>query len=80
MPRSKALEGGHDCPRVISTGSLHHWEAPLAGLTEAHRVLRAGGYALIYGLVRHLPEPVVRDVRTRFVCEHGGHPIVLPVK
>ncbi len=52
--------------RVISTGSLHHWKAPLAGLAEAHRVLRDGGYALIYDLVRHMPEPVVRDVRARF--------------
>ena len=52
--------------RVISTGSLHHWEAPLAGLAEAHRVLTDGGYALIYDLVRHMPEPVVREVRARF--------------
>jgi ubiquinone/menaquinone biosynthesis C-methylase UbiE len=52
--------------RAISTGSLHHWEAPLAGLAEAHRVLRDGGYALIYDLVRRMPEPVVRKVRTQF--------------
>jgi ubiquinone/menaquinone biosynthesis C-methylase UbiE len=59
--------------RVISTGSLHHWEAPLAGLAEAHRVLRAGGYNLIYDLVRHMPEPVARDVRARF----GGFRLAL---
>jgi hypothetical protein len=67
MRRSKPLEGGPDCPRAILTGSLHHWEAPLVGLAEAHRVLRAGGYGLIRGLVRHMLEPVVRDIRTRFV-------------
>lgn len=33
---------------VVSLASLHHWAEPEAGLAEIHRVLRAGGTALIY--------------------------------
>jgi ubiquinone/menaquinone biosynthesis C-methylase UbiE len=53
-----------DC--VVSTGSLHHWKEPVRALSEAHRVLRTGGYALIYDLVREIPKPVCGDVRARF--------------
>ncbi len=52
--------------RVVSTGSIHHWKDAVAGLAEAHRVLKPGGHALIYDLVRHAPEAVRRDVRERF--------------
>ena len=52
--------------RVVSTGSLHHWKAPIHALSEAHRVLKAGGYALIYDLVRDMPEAVCEEVRRRF--------------
>jgi len=53
-----------DC--VVSTGSLHHWKDPVQDLSEAHRVLKTGGYALIYDLVREMPKPVREDVRERF--------------
>ncbi len=53
-----------DC--VVSTGSLHHWKDPAHDLSEAHRVLKTGGYALIYDLVREMPKPVCDDVRHRF--------------
>jgi ubiquinone/menaquinone biosynthesis C-methylase UbiE len=50
---------------VVSTMSLHHWDEPLAGLTEIARVLRPGGRALIWdlrrGLLRlhlHAPDPL----------------------
>jgi len=43
-----------DC--VISTGSLHHWKHPIAGLNEVYRVLKEGHCALIYDLVRKLPK------------------------
>jgi len=52
--------------RVISTGSLHHWKAPLRALSEAHRVLKVDGYALMYDLVRDMPKAVREDVHTRF--------------
>jgi ubiquinone/menaquinone biosynthesis C-methylase UbiE len=52
--------------RVVSTGSFHHWKDPVSALSEAHRVLKAGGYALIYDLVRTMPKAVREDVRARF--------------
>ncbi len=52
--------------RVVSTGSLHHWKDPIHALSEAHRVLKVGGHALIYDLVRDMPKSVCEDVRARF--------------
>ena len=51
---------------VVSTGSLHHWKDPIQALSEAHRVLKPGGYALIYDLVREMPNAVRKDIRDRF--------------
>jgi len=51
---------------VISTGSLHHWKDPLAALNEVHRVLRVGGYALVYDLVHNLPHAVAEAARHEF--------------
>ncbi len=53
-----------DC--VISTGSLHHWKNPIAGLNEVYRVLKEGHCALIYDLVRKLPTDVAQEVRMQF--------------
>ncbi len=50
-----------DC--VISTGSLHHWKHREAGLNEVHRVLKPGSYALIYDLVRKMPEENVEHIK-----------------
>jgi ubiquinone/menaquinone biosynthesis C-methylase UbiE len=52
--------------RVISTGSLHHWKDPLQALSEAHRVLKVNGYALLYDLVRDMPKAVCEEVHARF--------------
>jgi len=52
--------------RVVSTGSLHHWNDPLSSLSEAYRVLRVGGYALMYDLVRSMPKGVCVEARARF--------------
>jgi ubiquinone/menaquinone biosynthesis C-methylase UbiE/protein-S-isoprenylcysteine O-methyltransferase Ste14 len=52
--------------RVVSTAAFHHWKDPIRALSEAHRVLKIDGYALIYDLVRNMPKEVCRDVRARF--------------
>jgi ubiquinone/menaquinone biosynthesis C-methylase UbiE len=52
--------------RAVSTGSLHHWKNPLGALAETYRVLKPGGYALLYDLVRDMPEAVRKDVRAKF--------------
>jgi len=51
---------------VVSTGSLHHWKQPVAALNEMHRVLRAGGYALVYDLVRRMPPAIAEAARSEF--------------
>lgn len=51
---------------VVSTGSLHHWRNPIAGLNEAYRVLRAGGQALVYDLVLGTPAAAVAELARRF--------------
>ena len=51
---------------MISTGSLHHWKDPVSALSEAHRVLKDDGYALMYDLVRNMTETVREDIRARF--------------
>ncbi len=58
---------------VVSTGSLHHWKDPVRALSEAHRVLKPGGHALIYDLVREMPKAVSRDIRARY----GGFRLAL---
>ncbi len=52
--------------RVVSTGSLHHWKAPVQGLSEVHRVLKVNGFALMYDLVRKMPKLVCEQVRSQF--------------
>lgn len=51
---------------VVSTGSLHHWKEPLSALTEAHRVLRQGGHALIYDLVKDTPQSIKKELTRKY--------------
>ncbi|MCJ7729789.1 MAG: class I SAM-dependent methyltransferase [Sedimentisphaerales bacterium] len=51
---------------VVSTASIHHWKEPTAGLNEVYRVLREGGYALVYDLVSDTPESILVECRREF--------------
>ena len=51
---------------VISTGSIHHWKDLTAGLNEIYRVLKQGGYALMYDLVSDTPESVIKEAAQEF--------------
>lgn len=51
---------------VVSTGSIHHWKNPTAGLNEVYRVLKAGGYSLLYDIVSDIPKPVLREMAREF--------------
>lgn len=51
---------------VISTGSLHHWKDPVPALSEIYRVTKSGGYALMYDLVRKMPDTMRDEVRSKF--------------
>jgi len=51
---------------VVSTGSIHHWKDIGSGLGEVHRVLRPGGYGLMYDLVANTPPRVVKELRRKY--------------
>lgn len=51
---------------VVSTGSLHHWKKPVEGLNEVHRVIKSGGYALMYDLISDTPKPIMDEIKQRF--------------
>lgn len=53
-----------DC--VISTGSLHHWKNPIAGLNEIYRVLKNGGQARIYDIVTDIPLAVSKNAAREY--------------
>jgi ubiquinone/menaquinone biosynthesis C-methylase UbiE len=46
---------------VVSTGSMHHWKEPARALNEIHRVLKHGGYALLYDVVSDTPPSVLKE-------------------
>jgi ubiquinone/menaquinone biosynthesis C-methylase UbiE len=51
---------------VVSTGSMHHWKEPIVGLNDVHRVLKPGGYALMYDIVSDTPAPVLKQTAREF--------------
>lgn len=51
---------------VVSTGSIHHWKDPTAGLNEVYRVLKHGGCALMYDLVSDTPASVLKKTAREF--------------
>jgi SAM-dependent methyltransferase len=64
------IKGGEAChipyadsffDAVVSTGSLHHWKEPVRALNEIHRVLKDGGYALLYDIVSDTPRSALKE-------------------
>jgi ubiquinone/menaquinone biosynthesis C-methylase UbiE len=51
---------------VVSTGSVYHWENPIEGLNEIFRVLKHGGYALIYDVVSDTPVSILKATAHEF--------------
>ena len=51
---------------VVSTGSIHHWKDLTAGLNEVYRVLKNGGYALMYDLVSDTPKSILKESAREF--------------
>ena len=51
---------------VVSTGSIHHWKDPKAGLNGVYRVLKHGGYALVFDLVSDTPATVLKEAAREF--------------
>jgi ubiquinone/menaquinone biosynthesis C-methylase UbiE len=47
---------------VVSQWSVHHWKHPVEGLNEVYRVLKPGGYALMYDLVSDTPAKVLEEM------------------
>lgn len=51
---------------VVRTGSIHHWKNPTVGLNDVYRVVKHGGYALIYDLVSDTPASVLKETAREF--------------
>jgi ubiquinone/menaquinone biosynthesis C-methylase UbiE len=51
---------------VVSTGSVHHWKEPVSALNEIYRVLKDGGYALVYDVVSDTPRSVLKQSAREF--------------
>ncbi|MEW8429178.1 MAG: class I SAM-dependent methyltransferase, partial [gamma proteobacterium symbiont of Ctena orbiculata] len=51
----------------------HHWKDPIDSLSELYRITKPGGYALMYDLVRTMPQRVRDEVRARY----GGFRLAL---
>ena len=64
VPRMPFPDASFDV--VVSTGSLHHWKDPVAGLNEIHRILKPGAPALIYDIVSNTPKPLLAEMSKEF--------------
>jgi ubiquinone/menaquinone biosynthesis C-methylase UbiE len=51
---------------VVSTASIHHWKHPTQSLNEIYRVLKSGGFTLIYDLVSDTPKSLLDDCKRQF--------------
>jgi SAM-dependent methyltransferase len=46
---------------VVSTASIHHWKEPTASINEIYRVLKNGGYAILYDVVSDTPKEILEQ-------------------
>jgi len=51
---------------VVSTGSVHHWKEPTACLNDIYRVLKQGGYVLLYDFVSDTPASIIKEKALEF--------------
>lgn len=51
---------------VVSTGSIHHWKNMVPALDEIHRILKPGGHALLYDVVREMPREICQNLRSQY--------------
>ena len=51
---------------VVSTGSIHHWKEPVRALNETYRILKEGGYALVYDIVSDTPRSILKEAAHEF--------------
>ena len=58
--------GDNSFDSIVSTGSIHHWKDPVAGLNDIYRVLKSGGYAHVYDLVSDTPSSVLKEITSEF--------------
>ncbi|MBM4102565.1 MAG: class I SAM-dependent methyltransferase [Planctomycetes bacterium] len=58
---------------VISSASLHHWKEPKECMAEIRRVLKPGGAALLYDLVKNMPKEILAEGRRKY----GGYRMFL---
>ena len=63
---SRMLFSDNSFDTVVSMGSIHHWKNPTACLNEVYRVLKPGGFALMYDLVSDTPAAVLKETAYEF--------------
>ncbi|MEW6347788.1 MAG: class I SAM-dependent methyltransferase [Thermodesulfobacteriota bacterium] len=51
---------------VVSTGSVHHWKTPEQAIDEVYRVLKPGGWALLYDVAADTPKEVLTQCAADF--------------
>ena len=51
---------------VVSTLSFHHWNEPIIGLNEIHRVLKPGRECWIYDIQRDLSQDAREEARKKY--------------
>jgi len=48
---------------VVTTGSIHHWSEPELSMKEIYRVLKEGGRAYVYDIVKKIPSDIVSNLK-----------------